>query len=271
MSLDLPGSDLPLERKKKPVPEISMKVAAHVIKPGMLTTDDEDFFRKSKIVIGKDHTRVHLGGNEERVFFVADIYHMRMTLHKGAPALVFVQVTSVPGEFPKTWLLSFPPGQPFVITKAEELRAVAKAIVSGYLGDFPHGFLEESYNNFDDLDSTTGFPVFDPAHIKDWPAIVAKLKKEKTQLEEENKDLKAGQYQFKEKEEMPPQTQPDPNGPNKPPPPELPSVAIGAPAPAPDPRNPFLVFLNKYIWAVWIIIFIGLAAFVWRFFLHSNH
>ncbi|MFO1513296.1 MAG: hypothetical protein U1F83_10350 [Verrucomicrobiota bacterium] len=203
-----------------------MKLQSEVIKPGMLSNEDEGFIKKSGLILSKSAEKVWLGGNEAEFFSVAEIHNMRMTVMAGAPALIFHQVP-LNGDRPQTWVLSFPSHiskeHVLLIQKADELRAIAKAIVSGCLGDLKRGFLEKTYDDYDD---TSKFPVFAFQKVVNWPAKFAAAQKQIQDLALEKQTLLAELNQFKAKAAQPLQTQTDPDGPPKPPPRPLPDTIV---------------------------------------------
>lgn len=192
MDIPIPSPELPPFDGRK-IPKVSTQLQPHIIKVenALLNPTDVEFLKKNGLYSAKKEEKVFLGGNEAEMFFVDDIHNMRMTIKDGAPAIIFHQVpVKAP---PSTWVLSFRrPDEKesakknfLTIMTSDELRAVAKAIVSGVSGDVNRGFLQETYEDYND---DTEFPVFLPQQIIDWPK---KLEEAKRQIEELKRKIDA--------------------------------------------------------------------------------
>ena len=217
----------------------------------MMDAADVAFLKKFGLYSGKKEEKVFLGGAEAQLFIVDEIRNMRMTVKDGAPALIFhkVPIITAPNE---TWVLSFPQHgkKNFLpITTSEELRAVGKAIVSGVSSDVKYGYLERTYDDFND---EITFPVFLPQNIVNWQKKLEDVEKKHEQL---RKDYNALGVAFEELKHpgSEPQTETS-GGPPAPPPPLPPQTAVVAPAPG-GPRK-------DKSWIRSFIIFIVVTAVV---------
>lgn len=228
--MNTPGPLPPLGSNKPEIPTVDPQLKPEVITRGMLTATEEKFLKQVGVPLSSNNEQVYLGGTEGIIFRVNEIYHPRMTVRGGQPALIFY-IVPANGELPQVWTLRFtsqPGKEPFFhIQNPDQLRAVAKAVVSGDVPDLKRCFLEKAEFSYDFLEE---YPIYNPTKVLDWPVELEKANQRIHQMEREKQALADDLEREKKRNALPTQT--EPSGPGGP---RLPLTAV---IPAPNPGEP---------------------------------